>query len=299
IWLSGPLLCWSAESVQRVQPPEWSRDVLDEFFEDAREQLVGERPASAAGGEQRPSVATPASGEGEAEEAEFRWSLLIEADTLTAEIKRINNQLGTALRKSSSFQGGGNLLCRRDFGLLSVLFAVIRDFDKDVRWKRSARQVQAECYQASNNCKSASAQSFAAAQNTHALLEDLFRGQAPAATGTSEDEQLLIERPQLMQSMELSLKERLGPAVANSREFRRRSQQAVEQAQVLAVLAEMIQREGYEYADDDTFLDEARQLREAAAELSQAAKEKNYEAARAAAGKVGQSCSRCHEGYRG
>jgi len=31
--------------VKRAKPPVWSQDVLDEFFVDAREQLVGERPA--------------------------------------------------------------------------------------------------------------------------------------------------------------------------------------------------------------------------------------------------------------
>src|SRR5215213_8466797 len=34
-----------AGPVKRAKPPVWSQDVLDEFFIDAREQLVGERPA--------------------------------------------------------------------------------------------------------------------------------------------------------------------------------------------------------------------------------------------------------------
>ena len=31
---------------RRARPPKWSRDVLDAFFDDAREKLAGERPAT-------------------------------------------------------------------------------------------------------------------------------------------------------------------------------------------------------------------------------------------------------------
>ncbi|NOZ40481.1 MAG: cytochrome c [Planctomycetes bacterium] len=295
----------AAESSRRVQPPNWSQDVLDAFFEDAREQLVGERPLRDAVDDAELSAAKPTSGEGPLAESELKWSALIEAETLTAEIKRIHIQLSTALRKSASFQGGGNLKCQRDFGLLAVLFGVIDQFDEANinqlgRWRRSAKLMQQRCLRTGQNCKAASAQSYAAAKETHAVLGELLRGQAPADETASQesDEPELVDRALLMQSMELAIKERMKPALANSREFRKRSQLAAEQSQLLAVLAEVIQQEGYEYADDDTYLDEARQLRQAARELADAAREKNYEAARAAAGQVGQSCSRCHEGYR-
>ena len=293
--LSMPL-CQAAEPPLRVQPPRWSPDVLDAFFEDAREQLVGERPQLA-----EPSVAKPTSGEGQVMEVAQKWSALIDAESLTAEIKRLHNQLTPALKKSASFQGGGNLLCQRDFGLLAVLFGVIDSFDAEIRWQRSAKLMQERCLQAGKNCKAASAQSFSAAKEMQTLLGELLRGQAPAGETTSQvaDQPAWVDQTLLMQSMELAIKERLKPALSNKREFRKRSQLAFEQAQLLAVLAEVIQQEGYDYADDDTYLDQARQLRQAAQDLTQAARDKNYEAARAAAGRVGQSCSNCHEDYRG
>ena len=288
-------LCHAAEPPRRVQPPHWSQDVLDAFFEDAREQLVGERPQLA-----EALVAKPASVEGVAADATQKWSELIDAETLTAEIKRVHNQLAPALKKSASFQGGGNLVCRRDFGLLAVLFGVLAEFDSDVRWQRSAKLMQQRCFQTGKNCKAASAQSYSAAKETLALLEELLRGQAPSGETTNQgtEGQERTDRALLMQTMELAIKERLKPALANAREFRKRSQLAFEQAQLLAALAEVIQQEGYEYADDDTYLDLARQLRQAAQELADAARDKNYEAARAAAGRMGRSCSNCHEGYR-
>ncbi len=286
----------AAEASKRVQPPTWSKDVLDAFFDDARQHLVGDRPTNVARTHTKDATQSAAE---VASDGEFKWSQLIDADTLTAEIKRINNQLANSLRRSATFQGGGNLGCRRDFGMLAVLFGVIAEFDGDVRWQQSAKWMQQRCLKTSRNCKVASAQTFADANETRTLLEELLRGQAPAGEIDNSADDQLADRTLLMQAMELSLKDQLGPTLTSTREFRRRSQQASEQAQVLTVLAEVIQREGYEYSDDDDFLAEAGRLRQAAAELSQAAKDKNYEAARSAAGRVGQSCSNCHEGYRG
>lgn len=287
----------AAEKPKLVEPPTWSQDVLDAFFDDAREHLVGERPQPMRDTEQAPP-ASPAN-PGEAEQA-FQWSRLVEAETLTAEIKRLNNQLATALKKSASFQAGGNLMCRREYGLLAVLFGVIADYDQDLRWQRSAVAMQQQCLKASRNCKVASTQTYASAKQTQAVLQDLLRGQGPGESdGEAMDGDNLTDRPLLMQCMELAVKDRLSPTLANAREFRRRTQQAAEQAQLLALLAQVMQQEGYEYADDEEFTAEADQLRDAASELAQAARDRDYEAARAAAGRVAQSCSRCHEGYRG
>ncbi|MEQ8836101.1 MAG: hypothetical protein RID07_04780, partial [Lacipirellulaceae bacterium] len=100
-----PSLGHSKEPPRRAKPPVWSRDVLDAFFDDAREHLVGERPASAnttntqlasknAAGEQ------PATGG-------FAWSQRISAETVTQEIKRVANTLRTPLANPSRFKSGG------------------------------------------------------------------------------------------------------------------------------------------------------------------------------------------------
>ena len=65
------------------------------------------------------------------------------------------------------------------------------------------------------------------------------------------------------------------------------------------MLAAIIDCEEFEYWDDENFQQHSGNLRAASRELSRAAAEANYDAARAAAGKAGQACSACHEGYRG
>ena len=65
------------------------------------------------------------------------------------------------------------------------------------------------------------------------------------------------------------------------------------------MLAAIIDREEFEYWDDENFQQHSSDLRAASRELSRAAADANYDVARAAAGKAGQACSACHEGYRG
>ena len=291
---------FAAEPPKRSRPPRWSRDVLDAFFENAENQLFGERPTHFL--PDNPSrVAATLLPSKQPADAEQKWSTLIDAETLTAEIKRINNRLAAPLKNLSAFKAGGNKACRRDFGLLSVLFGVIDQFDEDVRWQRSAKQMQSRSFRASQTCQAASAPSYAAAKNAQAVLEELLRGQAPPesdAPNNKDSEQQLIEITQVMQNMEVAMKERLAPTLTNAREFRKRSHLAAEQAQILVMLAKLAQHPKYGYEEEDTYLSEARQLIQASEELSQAAQEKNYEAARKAVGRVSQACSRCHEDYR-
>jgi len=295
ILLANPLA--AAEGVRRAKPPEWSQDVLDTFFVDARQQLVGERPQatqSIAKFDPKPSASAEQQPIGEI----LVWSKLIAAETLTSEVKRIHLGLAALLKNAGTFKSGGNLQCRRDLSLLATVFGVIAEYDADVRWKNSARLMQSKCLQVAANCKAASDQSFAAATQVRVVLEDLIRGQSLVGK-TPSKEVRVADRTQLMQRMELSLEERISPALANLRDFRKRSKEIDYESQMLAMLAQVIQREPYEYHDDDTFLEYARQLREASRELSRTSRVENYKAARAASGMASQSCSACHEGYRG
>ena len=280
----------------RAKPPTWSQDVLDAFFDDAREQLVGERPqagTSAVSGHPILPVETFR------RDGMIRWSDLVDADTLASEIKRLNIALAAGLSKPAQFKGGGNLDCRRDFGLLAVMFGGIADFDKEVRWQESATTMQRAMLETSQVCKAASDQSYSAAQNVQLLLADLLRGQTAAPPKLSEKADGLADRTLLMQRMEQALEKNISLSLANAREFRKKKRDIVHEAQLLALLAQVIRQEGYEFTDDETYLNYSDQLREHSRELRRACDESNYEAARAAAGKVSQSCSECHEGYRG
>lgn len=295
-----------AGPVKRAKPPVWSQDVIDEFFADAREQLVGERPVKRADS----IAATPAEGQGsDAATAEgassnsgaATWSQLISGDTLAAEVKRLAATLRDPLANPAKFKAGGYKVCRGAFSELATLFAVIAEYDGDVRWQDDAPALREAFARAARNCKTGTDQTFAEGTELRTQLDDLVRGErlggkpAPAPEQWSE----IADRPLLMKRMESALQEGISPALANAREFSRKAVDVQQQAEVLAMLAAIIDREAFEYWDDENFQQQSNDLRAASRELTRAAAEANYEAARAAAGRASQSCTACHEGYRG
>ncbi|WP_172991932.1 cytochrome c [Lacipirellula parvula] len=295
-----------ARPVKRAKPPVWSQDVLDEFFADAREQLVGERPVKRTEAIAATSAAGQGSGNATAEGAGSNsdaatWSQLISGDTLAAEVKRLAATLRDPLANPAKFKSGGYKVCRGAFSELAVLFAVIAEYDGDVRWQDDAPALRDAFARAARNCKTGTDQTFAEGAELRTQLDDLVRGERLGGKPAPPPEQWskIADRPLLMKRMESALQEGISPALANAREFSRKAVDVQQQAEVLAMLAAIIDREAYEYWDDENFQQQSNDLRAASRELTRAAADANYEAARAAAGRASQSCTACHEGYRG
>jgi hypothetical protein len=285
---------------RRAKPPVWTPDVLDVFFEDAREHLVGERPKPA--GVLANAQTNPAAAPSHANASQpFAWSQVVSGDALEAEVKRLTTALREPLTNPAKFKAGGYKDCRAHFSVLAVLFGVIAEHDGDVRWKEDAAALRDALARAAMNCKTATDQTFAEAAERRVELEDLVRGQSLGGGKATELEKWsnLAERPLLMQRMETLLEEEISPALGNQSGFERRADEIRQKAELLAMLADVMQREEYEYWDDAGFQELATELRAATAELTKAAASANYEAARAAAGRTSQACSQCHEGYRG
>lgn len=290
-----PLLLAATDPPPRAKPPKWSADVLDVFFEDARDHLIGPRPA-----DKSPAVAEDPAGpspRGNKPSADD----LVSPDVLTTEIKRLYNGLTVVLRSPATFRSEANARCRRDFGMLSLLFDVVGKLESEVRWQPSAALMRWKCARAEAACHAGSDDAYAAAKHVHQQLGDLIRGQTPdeRIPPVAVEEQQSIDRTLLMQWMEQATEEKMPPVLANVKEFRKASREVAHQAQLLALLARRIVYPTYEYADDETFVEYAAQLRAASDELNEASEQRDYQRARDAAGRVMQSCSRCHEGYRG
>lgn len=297
---------WAAEKqgpMKRAKSPVWSPDVLDEFFVDAREQLVGERPArqSEMAAKNQPAGQGSAAASGVETGNASSWSQVISGDSLAAEVKQLATMLREPLSNPAKFKSGGYKTCRASFNELAVLFAVIAEYDGDVRWQEDAQMLRDALARAARNCKTGTDQTFAEAIELRTQLDDLIRGErlggkpAPPPERWSE----LSDRPLLMTRMEAALQEGISPALSNAREFSRKAVDVQQQAEVIAMLAAIIDREEFEYWDDESFQEHSSVLRAASRALTRAAAEANYEAARAAAGEASQSCSACHEGYRG
>ena len=134
----------------------------------------------------------------------------------------------------------------------------------------------------------------------HLDLTDLLRGQFSAdEQGLDNNRSSVVELSQLMLRMELALDDTISSAISSKREFRKNQVELAHESQMLAMLAHLMIQPGYEYEDDETFVDYAQRLREEARNLTRSAQQSDYEGARKAVGTMTQSCSECHEGYRG
>jgi hypothetical protein len=303
VLIAVPLLM--AAGLKRSRPPKWSKTVTDAFFPDAREKLSGERPqfeTSGAAGGDAGSSGTPTPGGGaDTAGASFPWSKLISAETLEDEIKATQPKLAESVDVLTKFKGGGYNDARLRLSLLATLFGVIAEYDGDVRWKKQAAGVRDLMARSGNNCKVGTDASFKEAKARKANLDDLIQGgrtEVPANPEAKPKWDKITGRPPLMQRMEQAQTQVLVPWTADAGEFKKNSDKILHEAQLLAVIAEVIQREGFEYSDDETYLKFAKQMQAAALGVVEATRKKDFDEARKATGQIGKSCSACHAGYR-
>ena len=286
---------------RRAKPPVWSRDVLDLFFDDAREALQGPRPDY--------SSFRPATSDGHLNnttspvevKTASRWTDLVAAETIETEIKRLAILINSDVTTPGLFKSGGHRKCRQHFSTLAVLFAIVGQYDGEVRWKQPAPAFRDLCARAGYNCKAGTDQSFREATQRKQDLTDLIRGDRPEVPKAEPqtDWSQVADRPPLMRRMELAHQGRLTKWLASRDEFSRNRLAIRHEAQLLAVLGEIIRQEGFDYWDDETYNHFALELSQAAKDLSAAVDNTNYAAARDARARATKACSGCHEDYRG
>jgi hypothetical protein len=284
-------------------PPKWSEKIIGAFFPDARDKLgpgqpgaqaAAAGPAAAASGDTDLADAT-ATGGG------FAWSKLISPATIEDLVKAQVAPLEEQTKTPSVFKGGGNHHARVNFTLAAMMFAVIQQFDGDVRWKKDAVGLRSIFGRAGANCKVGTDNSFKEAKTRSEELAELVKG-GKVEVSKAEPEfkwAEVVHRPPLMTRMG---KEGFSVAAktwtSDKGEFNKNRNDLLREAQLLAVIGHVIQDESYEYGDDIEYVGYAKQLEQDALELAEAAKGSDFERAQSAAGKINKTCSTCHEGYR-
>ena len=296
--MSRPVV--GAEPPKFARPPKFPPEVKDVFFDDPRKELKGERPDyehAAQGG--AANVATEGGDAGAG--GGFAWSKLIDAATIESEIKRLSTLVDKDVTTPTEFKGGGYKLCRRDFSLLAALFAVTGQYDGDARWKEIAPGLREQFARAGYNCKAGSDQTFNEATQRKQELADLIHGNRPQApkAEAAVDWAHVADRPPLMQRLNIAEQERLTKWVADANNFKKNRDDVRHEAQLVAMLAEIITRPGFDDADDQQYQGFAHDLKQAASEAGAAAEKGDYEAARQAVGRAGKACTACHEAFRG
>jgi hypothetical protein len=287
-------------AAERARPPEWTSDVQDTFFDDARTTLDGPRPNYEKAATN--SQASPLQRAGSDNNSTSPWSQLISPTTLETEVKRCSTSLDAAVTTPSAFKSVGYKSARRDFSELAVLFAVVAQYDGDVRWKDVAAGMRDQFAQAGFNVKVGTDATYREAVDRKQDLGALVRGERPTtpnATTTFEDWSQVSARPSLMQRLETAHDEQITKWLTDAATFRRNRESIRHEAEIVALLAEVIHREAYEYWDDETFAEYAAELRDAATDTAKAAEADNFDQARDAAARATGACTNCHAGYRG
>jgi hypothetical protein len=306
VWLIVPCaMLFAAESnrvAKRARPPKWSADVLDAFFEDARQKLVGERPDYSERKDTAVAAESSDAGpESVAQAAGVAWSKLIDAETIETEIKRLGQAVNSDVTTPSEFKGGKYQDCRRHFSVLAVLFAVAAEYDGDVRWRDASAGLRVLFARAGYNCKVGTDQTYQESNQRKQDLAKLVSGSRPQVPSAerSADWSQVADRPPLMQRLNIAHEERLTKWLANEREFERHRDDVRHEAQLVAAIADVVSREGFDYWDDEQYAAFVRELRQAATDVAAAVDLDNFEQARQAGSRMTKACADCHEGYRG
>jgi hypothetical protein len=292
-WVLLGAICSVVDGEDFAQPPESFGDVQDVFYDDAFQALSGDPPDQA---KELAAIQQDLIQQGTDVNDMFDWQTLIEAETLKTEIKRIANNLTSLTASPAKFEAAKLKDCPRELATLATLFRVIDEYPGDIPWQKSAAAMERRCLQTAEACEVGSDDSLAMVKETCLLLDDLLRGQAVEA---SEAKTGFPQFAPLMQRMEITVQEKLPSLLAKPRDFRKQAMQVVHEAELLAMLSQVIRGEDYGYGDDKTYQDHADALRDAANQLKQAAKSEDFSKAVEAESAVKESCAACHADFRG
>jgi hypothetical protein len=287
----------------RAAPPKTFDDETNRLFgKDPLTLLKGERPSVSGqrpptGGNPNntggPNVVGPtAGGDG--------WARLISDGSIADEIKSYRLPAAESTKSPGVFKGGGNRKLRNHYGVVAAMFAITAEYPSDVRWKEVASGARDAFARAARNAKAADSNTFKESKARSDDLDLLVNGEKvefqPGAAEFVWSE--ICERRAIMKRFKLAQNDRIKQWTANKAEFDRNRDNIVFEAEIIAALSEVIQKEEYEYYDDEDYLAFCKQMQRHALGVRQAATDNNLAEVQRAAGELTKTCSACHEGYK-
>jgi hypothetical protein len=286
------------------------------FFSDVFSVLIGSRPAqltpsrdpatpsnagSSIASRPRPrapsdtsSPDVPRSGSG--------WEELISATTIEDEIKAIKQLVDRDVTNPGEFRGRGYRECRQHFSIASMLFGIITEYEGDVRWKNTAAAARDVFARSAANAKVGSVQVYNEARVRKEDLDEILNGgtiAGPREPSTDVTWGTLLDRSPLMMRLETALDGQIQPLTASASEVARHRDKLIHEAELMAAMAQVLVGEGMVDGDDSTYAEYADEMRAGSRQLIQGVRNNDYDQVRQGVGTISQSCSNCHESYRG
>ena len=273
------------------------------FFPDLSDGLRGTRPTLESLRRAAEKPAMPESGTKPAarkqQEAAEGWSKLAAATSIEDEVKRLRLHFDSVVTTPGAFSSGGYQDARVDLSVLAMLFAVINEYDGDVRWKGEAAKARDLISRTAFNCKAGSTQVYNEAKLRKQDLQDLVSGGGLSGRPAEpeNDWAMIVDRSPLMRYAESTL-DRLEGNSRNQSSIEDGVDAIRRDADMLAILGEVLSREGMVGADDPDYRAFAQAMTGAATSVTDAAARQDTEAVRQSVGQIGQSCIDCHDQYR-
>jgi hypothetical protein len=270
------------------------------FFEDVFSRTVGERPKVSAPAPVDPAGTPPAPLEASAtKEPAAGRSSLISSTTLEDEVKSLKLDIDKIVTTPASFAGSGHKEARIRFAVLALLFDAIANQDGDVRWKNDAAAARMAFARVAANLKAGgSTQVYNEAKKRKQDLADLVSGARFPDAPAADNAPLPVDRTPLMQILEQRFEANMKSWTASDTEFKTHVDQLVHEAELTALIGNVLARPGSEDADDAEYLKFARLLEQGAVAAVAAARQQDAAGARQAVTEISRSCTDCHENYR-
>ena len=284
--------------VIRAARPKFDETKNDIWFKDVyAEGLVGQRPSSDEAAKQVAEAGAAKDADSDSDGS--GWSALIDGPTIEDEIKSLNQELAKSVTTPVKFKTAFNDV-RQTTAMLSMSFAIIREYNGEVRWKEHAAAAQAALAQASVTARSNDQTAFNYCNARKFDLEDLVRGGSFAKVEKVPDELEwgdVVGRTETMIRLQRS-DELLKEWTADKKTFTEKKAKLITEAQWVAVIADVIAKEGMDDADVEDYVAFCVAMKEAANNTISAAKNDDFESASKSANLVSQSCNNCHEEWR-
>lgn len=281
--------------VVRVARPTFEENNWqDIYFEDVDSALVGARPEIS-----EPEAPTVAANESESSTSTGAWSDVVSSSTLEDEAKSLVQKLNTTLTSPVKFKTSYTDV-NQIFSELALVFAIIQQYDGDVRWKDDAPNALAAMQRAAVNSRNSSDASYEYCNLRKFELTDLIRGENyPQIETPSEtiDWTNVIDRSPSMIRLQIS-DDQIKQWTAAEDEFESNTDKIFHEAQWVSAIARVIAMEDMDDTDDDGYLEFCGSMEEAAKETVDAVKLNDYGRASKYANLMSQSCSNCHEEWK-
>ena len=290
----------AAADERRAPPPDFTpQQTRGIFFDSLEDAFRGPRPTIASVRKTAVAAAAKATAADIPAAAQGPWSAMISAGSIEDEIKRVRLHFDSVVTTPGAFNSGGYQDARLDLTVLATLFAIINEYQGEVRWKDQAAAARDLIARTAFNCKAGSSQVFNEAKLRKADLQDLVSGSGLANRNAEaeNDWSMIADRSPLMEYAE-SLIESLEDSSNDEATIKKEVDLVRRNAELLAALGEVLASEGMDEADDEDYAKLSRDMSVAGKALTDAIERADWAAAMKGVGAIRQRCDACHENYR-